>query len=327
MRDRLSIIVIIIMILSILNPFIYIVYSQEEEVEILDAELYILDDVEKIEFGEESTINLRFKQLGFNWTKISNFYGKFWLDFFRSKILFSIIFKDIRYLLGYNSVVFETEIIGDPPGWEAWVSPGSLTNFTGDSVADIELHVKVSRPTTINTAKIRIIYTAYGAGSNLFGIGSSEILISTGQYHLAEINAIKQHIEASPDTIIKFPINVTNRGNYDDTFGFEVSNASKGFIASASGYLTLESGETGQIDILVLTPDTYMYDPGTMTYFNISAYSIYEPSKKFNESISVKSKGFLTSEMFLLTIVIVTLIIIFLYFIFYRILKRKIRKI
>jgi len=310
MRNTLSMISILIIILSIFFPFSEVIDAKEEKIEILDSELYILEDVPLIEFGEESTIPLRFIQLGFNWTYLSTKNKQFWLDFIIAKIYYSIIFRDIKYLLGYNSVVFEVEVLGEPYGWEAWVSPGSITNLTGGSIADIELHVKVSRPTTVNTAKIRINYTAYSGGSYIMGIGSNEVLVSVGQYHLAEINVLEQHKKASPDSMVNFPIIVTNRGNYEDTFGFEVSNENNGFIGSVSGHLTLKSGETGKINATVLTPDTILYDFGTQTSINISAYSLYEPSKKFVESISITSKGFLISEIHVLTLAITTLIII-----------------
>jgi len=58
----------------------------------------------------------------------------------------------------------------------------------------------------------------------------------------------------------------------------------------------------------------------------LSAYSVYETSKKFSTSISITSKGFLISEMFVLTIAIIILSIIFIYLIFnYVIEKRRIQ--
>jgi len=191
----------------------------------------------------------------------------------------------------------------------------------------VDLHVKVSRPTTANTATVRIKYTAYSGGSNIMGTATSDVLVSVRQYHLAEVNAIDQHREVSPDSVVYFPLEVKNRGNYEDTFEFEVSNESKGFLGLVSGQLTLKPGETGQISAMVLTPYVYLYDFGTQTSLNISAYSVYEPSKKFSASISITSKGFLISEMFLLTIAIITLIIIFIYLLFYYILDKRITKI
>jgi len=314
---------ILIIILSIFFPFSEVIDAKEEKLEILDSELYILEDVSLIEFGEESTIPLRFIQLGFNWTELSTKNKQFWRDFFFAKLYLSFLFRDIKYLLGYNSVVFEAEVIGEPYGWEAWVSPGSITNLTGGAIADIELHVMVSRPTTVNTAKIRIDYTAYSGGSYIMGIGSNEVLVSIGQYHLAEIKASEQHKEAPPDTVVNFPILVKNRGNYEDTFGFKVSDENNGFTGSVSGYLTLKSGETGKINITVLTPDTKLYDFGTQTSINISAYSLYEPSKKFTESISITSKGFLISEFHVLTFAITALIIIIISIILYKVKKKQ----
>lgn len=310
-------------------PLIYsnagLIKADDNNLPILEAELTILDDVDLVEFGKESTIGLRFTQSGFNWTKLSET-GKPLKDFIFAKIYLPILFNSIIYLLGYNSVVFETEIINNPFGWEAWVSPSSVTYFTGESTADVDLHVKVSRPTTANTATIRIKYTAYSGGENIMGTATTDVLVSIKQYHLAEVNAINQHREVPPDTVVYFPIEVTNRGNYEDTFEFEVSNEINGFLGLVSGHITLKPGETGQISAMILTPYVYLYDFGTQTSLNISAYSVYETSKKFSAAISITSKGFLISEMFVLTIAIIILSIIFIYFIFiYIIDKRRIK--
>jgi len=230
--------------LLIILPVIYSnteIIRADDGLPILEAELFILDDVTLVEFGEESTIGLRFKQSGFNWTDLNKrgfFFAKIWLPF---------KFSMYKHLLGYNSVVFEAEVIGDHLGWEAWVSPSSVTKFTGNSTADVDLHVKVSRPTTENTAKIRIKYTAYSAGSNIIGAASADVLVSIKQYHLAEVNPLVQHKEETPETVVCFPIEVTNRGNYEDTFLFDISTESNGFLGLISGQLSLKPGETGQI--------------------------------------------------------------------------------
>jgi len=309
LRHILPIICMIIILLPIIYSNTEIITADDNDIPILEAELFILDDIPLFEFGEESTIGLRFNQSGFNWT-FQNSKG-----FFYSKLFLPLRFPSLRYLLGYNSVVFEAEVIGNPLGWEAWVSPSSVTYFTGNSSAEMNLHVKVSRPTTANTATIRIKYTAYSGGSNIMGTSSTDVLVSVKQYHLAEVNPLYQHKEVSPNTVDYFPIEVTNRGNYEDTFDFKVSNESNGFLGLVSGQLTLKPGEIGQISIMVLTPYVYLYDFGTQTSINISAYSVYEPSKKFSASISITSKGFLISELFLLTITIIILTIIFIYFI------------
>jgi len=285
--------------------------EENDDLPILEAELKILEELPLLEFGQESTIALRFKQSGFNWTKLSE------RGFFFAKIYLPIVFRSIIYLLGYNSVVFETEVLGNPPGWEAWVDPSSVTYFTGDSQVDVNLHVKVSRPTSANTATVRIRYTAYSGGSNIMGTATTDVLVSVEQYHLAEVTALEQHKEVSPDSVVYFPIEVKNRGNYDDTFEFEVSNESKGFLGIVSGQITLKPGQTGQVTAMILTPYVFLFDQGTQTSLNISAYSVYEPSKKFSTSISITSKGFLISDMFLLTLALIAIIIILIYLIYY----------
>ncbi len=325
MRRTSSIICILLIILPLIYSNIDTTRAADNDLPILEAELTILDDVDLIEFGEESIIGLEFKQSGFNWTKLSDT-GRFWRDFLFAKIYLPIIFNSIIYLLGYNSVVFEAEVVGNPPGWEAWISPSSVTYFTGNSTAEVDLHVKVSRPTSPNTATIRIKYTAYSGGSNIMGTASTDVIASIKQYHLAEINAKIQHKEAVPDTVVYFPIQVTNRGNYEDTFEFDVTNQSNGFLGLVSGQLTLKPGQTGEVQAMVLTPYVYLYDYGTQISLNISAYSVYEPSKKFQASISVTSRGFLISELFLLTITIIAFIILFMYILFYFFIEdRKVR--
>jgi hypothetical protein len=294
-----------------------IVKAEQDDLPILEAELSILEEVPTIEFGEESTIKLKFKQSGFNWTKLEK------KGFFFAKIYLPIMFNSIIYLLGYNSVVFETEILGNPPGWAAWVNPSSVTYFTGESEEIVYLHVKASRPTSANTVTVRIKYTAYSGGSNVMGTATSDVLVSVKQYHLAEVTALELHKETSPDSIVYFPIEVINRGNYDDTFEFEVSNESNGFLGLVSGQITLKPGETGQVTAMVLTPYVYLFDQGTQVALNVSAYSVYEPSKKFSTAISITSKGILISNMFLLTIAVLALVLISIYLIYHFLIDRQ----
>ena len=307
MKHIFPIICFFIVVLPLIFSNCNYVKADDGELPILEAELVILEDLPLVKFGEESTIGLRFKQSGFNWTKLEQ------RGFFFAKIYLPIVFRSIIYLLGYNSVVFEAEVVDNPLGWEAWVSPSSVTYFTGDSQAEVDLHVKVSRPTTANTATVRIRYTAYSGGSNIMGTATTDVLVSVEQYHLAEVTALEQHREVTPDSVVYFPIEVKNRGNYEDTFEFEVENESNGFIGLVSGHITLKPGETGQVMAMILTPYVYLFDFGTQTSLNISAYSVYEPTKKFSTSISVTSKGVLISEMFLLTIAIIILIVIITY--------------
>jgi hypothetical protein len=288
-----------------------IVKAEQDDLPILEAELSILEEVPLLEFGKESTIKLNFKQSGFNWTKLEN------KGFFFAKIYLPIMFNSIQYLLGYNSVVFETEVLGNPTGWTAWVEPSSVTYFTGESEQEIDLHVKVSRPTSPHTATIRISYTAYSGGSNVMGSAAADVLVSVGQYHLAEVTALEAYKEVSPDSVVYFPIEVTNRGNYDDIFEFDVSNESNGFLGLVSGQITLKPGETGQISVMVLTPYVYLFDQGTQVALNISAYSVYEPSKKFSTEISITSKGLIISDMFIITLAIIAIIIILIYLVYY----------
>jgi len=221
------------------------------------------------------------------------------------------IFGLILYLQNYLS------------GWAAWVSPSSVTKFTGKSSVYLDLKVMASRPSTVNIAKIRIKYTAFSGGNNLLGYGSTDVLVSISQYHLAEINTLIQHREMPPESIVGFPIEVKNLGNYEDTFIFEVNNDSNGFLCLVSDQLTLKPNSTGKISAIVLTPDTYFYDFGTRASFNISAYSIYEPSKKFSTSIAITSKGFLISEIHVLTLAITALMIIIISIIIHKVKKEK----
>ncbi len=314
---------VLVFTILLLSPIFFLnedVLSAQEQP--LEVELTVEEDVPLVEFGEETTIDMKFTQRGFNWTKLSES-GKPLKDFLFAKIYLPIMFRSIIFLLGYNSVVFEADVIGNPLGWEAWVEPNSVTYFTGDKSVELELHVKVSRPTTANTALVRITFTAYGGDNSLMGVANSDILVSIKQYHLAEVTAVQQFKEVSPDTIVYFPIEVTNRGNYEDTFSFETSNESNGFLGLVSGQLTLSPGETGQISLMLLTPYTFFYDFGSKTSLNISAYSIYEPSKKFSTMIQITSRGFYMSDLFIFSIILMIFILIFVYIMISFILEKR----
>jgi len=327
LRNTFSIlgIFMIILILFTLCQNIAIVRADDE---VYQVELFIVDDDDlvQVEYGVESTIRLHFKQSGFNWSYLREYFGYFWLDFIYAKFYLPIIFREFKDIMGYNSVNFIAEVIGNLSGWAAWVSPSSVTNFTGDSSVYLDLKLKVGRPSTVNTAKIRVKYIAFSGGNNLLGNGSTDVLVSISQYHLAEINASVQHKETSPEKIISFPIEVKNLGNYEDTFIFEVDNDSNGFLCLVSDQLTLKPNCSGNISAIVLTPDAFIYDFGTRALFNISAYSIYEPTKKFSTSISITSKGFLVTEMYLfsITIIISTTILLLIFFYYkFRFVKRR----
>ena len=285
----------------------------------LEVELAIIDERDDflVDFGVEETIDLRFVQNGFNWTKLSE--G----GFFFSKIYLPIMFYSLRFLLGYNSVIFNASVVGNPRGWQAWVSPNSVTYFTGESQADLKLHIKVSRPTDINTATIRVNFQAYGGNNAPIGESSTDILVSVKQYHIAQITALEQSKEVRPDTITTFPIEVTNLGNYQDTYGFTITNETNGFLGVVSGFLTLEPGETGQISAVVSSPYTYFYDFGSKTSLNISAYSIYDSSKQFNTMVQITSRGVQFSQPFIYTVVLTILILLVLFFLYKYLIDKK----
>jgi hypothetical protein len=314
---------VLLYVFLMISPIVFLngtaIFAEEQT---LEVELSVEEDVPLVEYGEETTINLTFTQRGFNWTELSET-GRPLKDLLFAKVYLPIMFRSIVALLGYNSVVFETNVVGNPLGWEAWVTPSSVSYFTGDKSANLKLHVKVSRPTTANTAVIRITFTAYGGDNSIMGVASSDVLVSIKQYHLAEVTAVTQFKEVTPDTIVYFPIEVTNRGNYEDTFGFKISNESNGFLGLVSGQLTLSPGETGHISAMLLTPDTFLYDFGSKTSLNISAYSVYEPAKKFSTVIQIVSRGFFISELFIFTIALIFIILIFVYIVSSYILEKR----
>lgn len=285
----------------------------------LEAELAITDNRENIlvDFGKEETISLRFVQNGFNWTKLSE------RGFFFSKIYLPIMFYSLRYLLGYNSVVFNATVLGNPKGWHAWISPNSVTYFTGESSADLKLYVEVNRPTTIKTATIRISYQAYSGNNVPIGKASNDIQVSVKQYHIAQISALEQAKEVQPDNIVSFPIQVTNLGNYQDTYGFTITNETNGFLGVISDFITLQPGETGTVNAIVSSPYAFFYDFGSKTSLNISAYSIYEPTKKFTTMIQITSRGFELSQPFIFTLSIIIFLILLLYFLYYYFINKK----
>lgn len=276
----------------------------------LEAELFITEDVDLIEYGEEKTIDLKFVQRGLNWTELEEQFKPIF-----TKVLWpTVMFRSLRQFLGYNSVVFEAEVVGNPQGWQAWVTPGSVSKFTGDQEVDLELHVKVVRPTNVNTAVVRVKFTAYGGDNSLMGEAGSDVVVSVTPTHLMQVRPINEVNSAAPNTVTYVPLEVTNLGNYDDAFGFRVNNDDKDILVDASGQVSLAPGETGYINIMILTPDTYIYDGGTGRKINITAYSLLDTETMVPVEIDFVTRGFQLSENFIMTII--AFIIIFLVLLF-----------
>jgi hypothetical protein len=137
-----------------------------------------------------------------------------------------------------------------------------------------------------------------------------DILVKFRRSHLIDIIP-PDRMELESDKAYYIPIEVRNLGSHIDSFNFRVSvSEESGLIVSPPPAITLGPNEVGYTTIGVVTSDR-AWDPGSLHSIKIEAYSIYEPNRVYNNSVTVVTRGVYISEIsgvyFGITIVIIFL--------------------
>ena len=285
------------------------------------AELSVLPigQIPSIIPNQETTINLRYTDnFGMNWTRLQNFYGNTGIrkimSFIVTRVIWPIIHPTWKPFLGYTSVILNAEVVGNPEGWIASVDPTTIPMSTDGTTTNLSLKVYMNDLTAVNTVTIRISATRIlKDGKTEYGTSYFDIPVRSGKLNFLGIKPDAQVKTVSPDSMVTFHIDVTNRGYFVDTFAAKVSSDAqmKGSLSESS--FVLQPGETRDITLTVMTADVF-FDPGTTHTITIEAYSLRYPANRFTGQVQVTTRGFYVSWLvwFGIGLVIFILIVLFL---------------
>jgi len=311
----------ILIISIILISLVFLPIGSANEEESAEVSLILLGEIPPIEYFKDNVINIMFKDdFGLNWTNLKERYGKllkflpgeYGVSYFLlMKIWWPIYFgKDVAKALGYTSVNFYAEFLDNQSGWHAHVEPATVTHVTGGVIKNLRVHVKIEDLTASCTATLRIKCTRIGITGEPIGVSYVDIPLKAAPYHYAEVRPTAEVKNVAPASEITIPVDITNRGNYFDTFVINVEGGNGAVGLASQQNLVLNPGETRRIYVRIMTPEVTLFDPGTIRQITIQVHSVDDPTSSFIGSIAVKTFGFYLSPPLLLGLGVIILIII-----------------
>jgi hypothetical protein len=317
----LMLICILFSILSISS----VVAAQDDDEESAGVSLVVNDDkISNIKIGNWTAINLTmYDTYGLDWDKLQELpwpMNQIWWQKTVWRIQFGI--PDIEKYLGFTSVLFEPEIISDhPEGWSVKMVPPSIGETTVGRNHQVTLFAQVNRLASDYNPTIGIKCTRYDVLGDLAAISYCYIPVKAAPRCYATIEIPETTKEASPKSIVYFSIKVTNRGEYIDTFQFDIKGEKGTYGLVSQQSLVLDSGETQNVELGILTPETF-YDIGTPRKVHISIYSIKNPGETYDASVVVITRGFYISPLIIIAIIITSIIILAVIILLYYLNKR-----
>jgi len=278
--------------------------------------------------NKETFVSLRYTDnFGMNWTRLQYFYGntgvRALMSFVVTRVIWPIIHPTWKPFLGYTSVKFAAEVVGNPPGWTVSINPSTIPQSTDGTTADLQLSVFLNDLTAENTVTIRVSATRIlKDGKTEYGTSYFEIPVRPAKLNYVDIKPDASVKEVSPDSMVTFQIDITNRGYFVDTFAAKVrsDNEVKGTLSQQS--FVLQPGETRQVTLRVMTTDLF-FDPGTTHTLDIEAYSLNYPQNIFTGSVQVRTRGMYISPLVLFGMVMMLLIFVVVFLIFYYVVGKR----
>jgi hypothetical protein len=261
-----------------------------------------------------------------NWTAINftvyDFFGLPWdalkdrFTTFQMRVIWPFLFgiPDIKRYLGYTSISFDVEC---PTGWSGKVEPATIPKTTGGYVhKNLTLYLQVTDLATEYNPTIRIICTRYDVLGGEYGITIMTLPVKASSLNFAFVNALESTKKAAPRSIVYFPIQISNKGEYRGYYQFKIEgqNGIIGLVSQQT--LILEPGETQVVQLGVRTPETF-YDVGTPRIINIIVSPLGSSSEQFETNVIVITEGFYISPLVFIVLAWVIIIVLIIYFLFF----------
>jgi hypothetical protein len=271
-----------------------------------------------------------------NWTAINftvyDFFGLPWdalkdrFTTFQMRVIWPFLFgiPDIKRYLGYTSITFDVEC---PMGWSGKVEPATISKTTGGYVHNnLTLYLQVTDLATEYNPTIRIKCIRYDVLGGEYGISYMTLPVKASSLNFAFINPLEPTIKAAPRSIVYFPIQIINKGEYRGIYEFKIAEQS-GMIGLVSQQtLLLEPGETKVVQMGVRTPEAF-YDFGTPRNINIIISPLGSPSEQFVTSVVVITEGFYISPLVSIVLAWIIILILLLYFLFFYLRNKREQKV
>ncbi|MCD6542480.1 MAG: hypothetical protein J7K38_04050 [Thermoplasmata archaeon] len=311
---KVKFIVTLLTVTLILIPLCFIADAEEQA----DAEenLWVVGDIPEIKIGEDTLINLSFEDYtGINYTYLTNYFKKNPIaSFIFGYIYIPAVFgprigmETFQEFYCLHSIEFHAYIEGNVTGWHAIVEPSLITGSTAGHKANLTLKVRVDGPTVHPMANVVIKVVRKGKGGAVLGVSYHKISLKAEHIYLLDLKPLKSVVETLPGSTLSIPVEITNRGNYIETYRISVDGDG---VASLFGsqLLTINPGETIKTNIQIYTPFS-PFDLGTARKVEIKAYPLSSPENVFTAGISVVTRGAPLQFIPVLILIIILLVLL-----------------
>ena len=150
------------------------------------------------------------------------------------------------------------------------------------------------------------------------------ILVKVKPYHYAKVESLPL-INLEPNEVTSIPIDIQNLGNYNDTFGFNITSENGDIKISNPVTVTLSPGEKQETLLGVSTPRKF-FDFGTVHNVKLQVFSYDDPNNIIGEkTVFLQTKGMYVSEFVLVLLFIFFILIVLIIGVVIYLRRRKIQ--
>ncbi|MEF8878927.1 MAG: hypothetical protein V5A64_00870 [Candidatus Thermoplasmatota archaeon] len=137
-----------------------------------------------------------------------------------------------------------------------------------------------------------------------------DLTVREDRFHLLEVKPSTKKYSLGLDEMKQIPVEIKNKGSHRDTFNFEVEAENEGNLdLAAPNSVTLDPYEEKTVYVTVGTPRVFN-DPGTLHSIKVSAYSVYQEDKVFNNTVSVVTEGVYVSAGSIVNTALTTIVVL-----------------